>query len=420
MRLPVMILASAFATSGLLAADRVTLAGKILDTAGQPIDHATVLVYHAGVKKGYSTFCPSCYADCGKRASTGLDGTFVIKSVDSDLLFELLAVRGGFQPAFIKAVDPLNQSALTAILVARPAATSPEKVVRGRVVDDYGLPLRDSVVQPVGISTNEYPDGTPSKSEVSLYGTIKGLEPIAVTDEKGEFEIANQKPALGMLLKFETRGFAPKLQALPTGMDRKTVMISQGAVVRGRLVDHGTPVAGAEIGLIPRNRGGFGGNLKVVGDPYEEIRVGTQADGSFVLADVPTPIGWYVYPKMASASKAVAAQPLECDTKHSGEILNVGDIQLKHGHRLRGKLVLRGGASIPDGMRVIISANRAWDSQVVPLHPDGSFECSGLPTGSYDISPAVRGYRPAEELRNVPIDHDIDKLTIVLEPQPRP
>ena len=92
-----------------------------------------------------------------------------------------------------------------------------------------------------------------------------------------------------MLLKFETRGFSPKLQAMETGMDLKTVVMSPGAVVRRRLLDHGAPVSGAEIGLIPRNRGGFGGNLKIMGDPYEEIRVGTQADGSFVLADVPTP-----------------------------------------------------------------------------------------------------------------------------------
>jgi protocatechuate 3,4-dioxygenase beta subunit len=107
LRIRVLILA--FAASRLLAADRASLAGKILDGAGHPIDHATVLVYHAGVKKGYSTYCPSCYVDCGKRTTTGPDGSFVIKGVDSGLLFELLAVRDGFQPAFIKAVDPLKR-----------------------------------------------------------------------------------------------------------------------------------------------------------------------------------------------------------------------------------------------------------------------------------------------------------------------
>ena len=63
------IIVSALTACGLLANERGTLAGKIVDSGGQPIDHATVLVYHAGVKHGYSTFCPSCYADCGKGLS---------------------------------------------------------------------------------------------------------------------------------------------------------------------------------------------------------------------------------------------------------------------------------------------------------------------------------------------------------------
>ncbi len=412
MRIRVLILG--LAAVGLLAAERGALSGKIVDGAGHPIDHATVLVYHAGVKKGYSIFCPSCYVDCGKRATTGPDGTFLIQSVDSGLVFELLAVRDGFQPTFIKAVDPSSQSVATAVLMARVAATSPEEVVRGRVVDDHGRPVRDAVVEPVGLSSNEFPNGKPAKNEVSVYGTIQGVDPIAITDEKGEFEIASQKPALAMLLRFEARGFAPKLQALQAGLDRKTVVVAPGAVVRGRLMDHGAPVAGAEVGLIPRNRGGFGGNLKIMGDPYEEIRVGTQADGTFVLADVPGAIGWYVYPKMESLSKSRAGQPVECDSKNAGEVVDVGDLQLEPGHYLRGKVVLPKGGMIPEGMRVIISAHRAWDSQLVPIRQDGSFECNGLPTGSYDVMPGVRGYRPAEEVKNMTIDHDVDDLRIVL------
>ena len=38
-----------------LATDRLTLTGKVTDAAGKPLDHATVIVYEAGVKQGYST-----------------------------------------------------------------------------------------------------------------------------------------------------------------------------------------------------------------------------------------------------------------------------------------------------------------------------------------------------------------------------
>jgi protocatechuate 3,4-dioxygenase beta subunit len=37
------------------AADRATLTGKVTDNHGKPLDDATVMIYEAGVKKGYST-----------------------------------------------------------------------------------------------------------------------------------------------------------------------------------------------------------------------------------------------------------------------------------------------------------------------------------------------------------------------------
>ena len=60
------------------ADDRLTLIGRVSDSAGKPVEHATVMVYHAGVKKGYSTYCPSCYVDCGKRTITDNQGMFIL------------------------------------------------------------------------------------------------------------------------------------------------------------------------------------------------------------------------------------------------------------------------------------------------------------------------------------------------------
>src|ERR1017187_503527 len=73
----------------LSASNLATLAGVVTDAAGKPLDHATVLVYHAGVKRGYSTFCPSCYIDCGKRTLTNASGAFTITGLSRDLWFEL-------------------------------------------------------------------------------------------------------------------------------------------------------------------------------------------------------------------------------------------------------------------------------------------------------------------------------------------
>jgi hypothetical protein len=66
----------------------------------------TVMVYHAGVKKGYSTYCPSCYADCGKRTVTDRTGSFTIQSLDTHLWFELLVIRDGYTATFVRKVGP--------------------------------------------------------------------------------------------------------------------------------------------------------------------------------------------------------------------------------------------------------------------------------------------------------------------------
>jgi hypothetical protein len=395
------------------AADRATLTGKVTDSSGKPIEDATVMIYHAGVKKGFSTFCPSCYSDCGNRAATDAAGSFTIPKLDPDLRFELLVVRDGYAPTFVRKVDPSEGPAETAVLAPLAPVDDPNRVALGRVVNANGRPLRDAIVFSKGVNT--IMQGEPA----SMYGNVKGLEPVAVTNPNGEFELAYTKKASGILVKVEARGMAPKVIAIPTGGQRQTITVSDGAVIRGRLVDHGKPVAGTEIGLFPQVSGAFGGNLKIFGDPYEEVRIGTQEDGSFVIPNVPTPVNWYVYGKMESIAALGATPPIECATKRDLEEVNVGDIQIQPGHHVRGKVNLSDGASISDGMRITINASKGFDSQTVMIGRDGSFEFASLAPGDYQIFTSVRGYDiPGDTLAQT-VDHDIDNLAIVLNPKAR-
>jgi len=304
-----LILAAGFS----LAADRVTLTGKVTDNLGKPLADATVMIYHAGVKHGYSTFCPSCYTDCGKRVDTDQTGTFTIKGLDSDLKFELLVVRDGYLAMFVQNVDPSAGASPAASLAPRAKVTDPARVVHGRVLDSDGQPLRAAVIEPIGIELMRDGHG-PS----SIYGTIDGLEAIAVSNRSGEFEIAHASPAMGMLLRVEARGMAPKVIAAQTGPEPTTVTVGLGGVIRGRLMNHGQPVAGALLGLMPRARAGYGGHLKIFGDPYEEIRIGTQADGTFVITNVPAHGDWYVYGKMESIGPLGATEPKEISSGADG------------------------------------------------------------------------------------------------------
>src|SRR6266581_1678295 len=242
-----------------LAADRLTLTGKVTDAAGKPLDHATVMVYEAGVKQGYSTVCPSCYADCGKRALTDSAGKFTISSISPDLFFELLIVHEGYLPTFLRRVDPAKP-APTAALHRRESVTDARRVLRGLVVDTRRRPIRDAVVQPQGILAE-----TPVGMWGPLFGSIPGLEPVAVTNDKGEFELGHVKPFDAMVLQVEARGMAPKIfTSLASGTERHTLAVTEGATIRGRFLQSGKPVPNAEVGLIARKHG-WGANLVLVG-----------------------------------------------------------------------------------------------------------------------------------------------------------
>ncbi len=89
------------------------------------------MVYEAGVKKGYSAYCPTCWTDCGKRTVTDAEGAFSLSGLSGDLLFTLLVVRDGYSPAYVKKVDPAKGAAETALLKPRSTIEDPSQVVRG-------------------------------------------------------------------------------------------------------------------------------------------------------------------------------------------------------------------------------------------------------------------------------------------------
>jgi hypothetical protein len=215
----------------------------------------------------------------------------------------------------------------------------------------------------------------------------------------------------------EARGMATKLAPLPTGGARTTVTVSPGATVRGRLISNGKPVPNAEVGLIGRERGGFGFQFRVFGDPYEEVRIGTQDDGSFVINNVPAAVKWFVYGKMESLDKTGASPLIECATNKDGETINVGDLDVRPGHSVRGTVALSDGAAMPRGMRITISSTKAFDSQTAVLASDGAFEFRNVPAGDYTVFPSVRGYQLPNEKMTVDakVEGDVSDFKLVLD-----
>ena len=401
------MVAIALSVASSFAQERATAAGKIVDASGAAVDHATVLVYEAGVKKGYSQFCPTCYTDCGKRSITDAEGRFTIAGLSPDLLFTLLVVKDGYSAEYIRKLDPAKGPAANTVLKPRSAIEDAAQAVKGRVVDRDGAPVRDVIVEQKGVTAQG-----PGGGMMTGFGASGWIDQAVVSNDKGEFEIAYGKPAVQMILNVAARGMAPKLVTLPTGPERKTVTVTDGALIRGRLLFDGKPMADAQLGLITHERRS--------GTMYPEVTIGTREDGTFAITNVPAGRIWLLYPKMDSlAARGIGGDIVPVETKDDGQEVDVGDIELKRAFTFKGRVVLTDGKPIPPDMRVTLGADRAWDSQIAILGPDGRFEFRGVPAGIYSVGPAVKGYRTVESSGvEALVKKDVSDFVIRMEPAP--
>ena len=158
-----------------------------MDRDGQPIVGATAHIWYAWLRVGSSPYCPSCWAGCSKTAKTDSAGRFAIKSLDPQLVFRVLFVNKGYEPKFVES-DPQKHEPLKVTLNSRPALPKdPRQIVSGQVVDSRGKPVVATMVVPIG--------GKDGKER--WFGGAKWtvIDPLAVTDEAGRFEIASGHPA---------------------------------------------------------------------------------------------------------------------------------------------------------------------------------------------------------------------------------
>ncbi len=391
-------------------ATSATITGKITDKEGKPLADTTVMVYSAGARQGYSTYCPTCYVDCGKRATTDLSGSFSIAGLDPELWFNLLVVRDGYTPNWIKHADPA-QGATATVLVPRAAVNDSSRIARGHVVDTQGKPVRGAVVTPEAL----FWLAGEQHSATSAFAPQPGLEMIAVTNAKGEFELAHSRPFEALLIRVQARAMADKVVRLPSGVRFAPVTLLEGATVRGRLLSHGRPAAGLEVGLAPQAGLALHPDFQVTGDAYPEMRVGTREDGTFAFFNVPTPVNWHLYGKMSALGSRGATTPIVCATARDGQDINVGDLEIRPAYHLRGTVKLADGAALAGGMRILLLAANTRDSQLLPLHRDGSFEFTGLARGSYTLFIYMPGYRQRDQ---APIDvrSDIDDFVVLVDP----
>jgi hypothetical protein len=383
------------------APERLTITGTVLDEATkQPLAGATILVHSAGVRTGYDSFCPTCYLDCGKRGTTDTAGNFQIEGLSPDLVFTMLVIRDGYSSVFVNKHDPQKGPAATT-LKPRPPVTDPKQTVRGKVVDTKGRPVKEALISQQGIRVGD----------MQRFGDGDWIDLMAVSNKDGEFEIAYKIPATSMILEVTPRGMAPTLVTLSTGPERHPVTVTEGASVRGRLTSGGKPVANAEM-LLSSHR-------TIAGTRYADIRIGTNANGEFLITNVPPGRVWDLAPRMESlAPKGLAAPLTHLETKDDGHEIKVPDIEVSPAHTIRGRIRLADDTPIPPNMRIGLNPDRGSDRQVQLLPPDGTFEFKGVGKGIYTLSPSVKGYRAPNAQYGIEflVEGDRNNFVITLHP----
>ncbi|MFO0860919.1 MAG: carboxypeptidase-like regulatory domain-containing protein [Phycisphaerales bacterium] len=367
-------------------APRPSLSGTVTDQSGTPVCGATVYIWTAGVKTGYSTFCPSCYADCGKRAITDSSGAFTIPFLDPDLRFQVLTVKDGHTPTFTNKVDPVNGKPLEIQLPVRPGPADSRHAVRGTIVDPAGKPIAGAFAQ-----INMVYFSTPTGERTGRGGRVDGLDPIAITNDKGEFTLVYDKsPILGCDIEVGARGFANrKLAGFDADQFPIQITLYDGGMIRGRLTNDGKPVANAQLILTCQDRE----FTRWLG----EWTIGTNAEGEFLFSNIPPyedgPSLWWLAPSMNSVKQLGAAAPVEVRVEKHGQDVVVSDIQIKTGYKATGRIIMPDDGPIPEGSRLTLSSTTSWDHQGVTLDSTGRFEFTGLWNGDYELHPSVKGYQ---------------------------
>jgi hypothetical protein len=321
-------------------------------------------------------FCPSCYLDCAKSTRTDSEGRFAIANVSDALKFQVLITAPGHKSYATKLIDPAKGD-LDIHLEPSPAIDHPERVVRGRVVDDAGRAVEGALVEPTGGKS----------SQRRWYGTVK-VEP-TVCDAEGRFELVLPADMQAVDIEVSVSGKAGfEKSLLEPGKEEIELTIPTGTRVTGRLVDGGEPVAGLGIAVVQLNRDAAHHFIKAVACTTDEA-------GRFDFNYLPANERYAIFTLVGYGSTANRDRVLSTklfSAKGNNETRDLGDLSVLPAVHIRGRLEFPAGVRPPADAKLMLDRDPAWDLIAIPIAPDGTFEADGLPPETYELAIKVKNF----------------------------
>jgi len=389
------------------ATPRPDLKGRVAHEDGSAISRATVFIYTAGPKEGNGILCPSCYPDCTKNARTGADGRFEIPALDPALIFRVLVVAGWHESKFVPKVDPAKGDLEVSLKPLDEAALHAKSRITGMVIDESGEPVAGAVIGPEGVQRGQ---GT------QWGGTDAFVDPVAVSDQRGFFLLCCKEGVEKVYAKTEAKGAAKRWVDLTPGKDH-IIRLEAGVAVRGRVMKGAAPLKDVVVAMVTTER--------ACGTFLHDFEAVTDKDGGFLIMNVTPRNEYFLYARMGSL-KDHGSLPLKTvRTADTGSRVDLGDLSVQRAYRVAGRVVLSDGNAIPEGTRLMLGREQAWDHDEVQLGKAGSFDIAGVPAESVSISVRVKGYKFSKQNASLDwlnggimgkVDRDIEDLRLLLEP----
>ena len=359
-----------------LSGPQAALAGRVTDAHGHAIENAYVFIHAATPRTGPAVLAPSAYPDCEKSTRTGKDGRFQFQALNSDLLFQVLVAAKGQLPELVTDVDPAKGEAKVSLKEAVRGNSDSSCVVVGHVVDSAGRPVRGAVIRPLSVKSGS----------VVWPGILRGLEPLAVSDEAGLFSIYRPTPFDSLKLRVAARGFADNtFGEVESGRIIRELRLTGGALITGRVVRKGSPVAGVSVGLC----GVRSARESTVGD----YAIATDKDGRSVFENVPPRSACLVFGRMNPAGPNGVTAFCRVNSGADGSKADVGDLEAVHVSRIEGRIALSDGRRAPPGAEVALHRDEVRDPQHAIADVEGRFAFAGIPAEPVMIDVRVPGFR---------------------------
>lgn len=352
------------------------LEGMVSTTDGQPITNALVIVYSAAPREGLSVVCPTCYPDCGRRTFTDAEGRFSIEKVNPDLMFRLLVAAMGYRPDYIRDADPLFGGAQLRLKPLRFKDGPVENRVVGKLIDPAGRAVPGARITADGTRYGPYSYSSSTSGKV---------DPMAVSDENGEFFLVCTNGINAITVTIDVRGLAKRKMWLDTGKAH-LIRLKEGVAVTGRLMHAGKPIPGATVSMNTQER-----SSEVFLRGFD---IATDSEGRFRMPNIPAETKFFLYTKMKEMQElGVALGPQPVDTGANGTTTDLGELELRPSYFLRGRVVAADGKPLPARTSINLGLEDAWDNQSARLDDEGWFEFLGVPADSLSLSIRVPGYR---------------------------